>query len=350
MEKYKISNLSIHQDKTPQTIALIERCFQYKKPNHFEIDFAPLMNRQNLNNCHILFSEATGKVLSHIGVNVRSLIFQDKKVPIAQLGGICVAPEYQGKGYLKTLMNHVLKSYTKNVGMFFLWGDLVELYRKFEFYLAIGLAESRGNTKALKAALEEYEFEKTLYKNLSVEDQKQIHNIYKNILSKKYALLHRNPGHWETIARMTSTDLYLLRDQNGIIVCYFFTNKGQDLTNVIHEVGYFPSYEDVIIQCLSKGTLWLPEKEKHLLPDHSLKYMAMVRLGDHKIFSHFIQEWSHGELSIRGIDGKNISFRHKGESYTDTIETFFLLLFGPSPLPEFREYGRPLFISGLDSI
>jgi predicted acetyltransferase len=141
------------------TLKLIERSFQYKKPNSFETDFYPLINKENHQNCFIMVDE-NENVLAHIGVKKKFLTLKGEKFPIAMLGGIAVDEKFRGEGHFQTLMNDVLAEKRSDVTFFLLWSDMEKLYNKFGFHLCGKQVEYSQKTGPQT-------FTKTKFKDLS---------------------------------------------------------------------------------------------------------------------------------------------------------------------------------------
>ena len=140
------------------------------------------------------------------------------------------------------------------------------------------------------------------------------------------------------------------RDESDVIVSYFVANKGHDLTNIIHELGFSPDYKNWTLDLLRDYKLWLPEQEKLFHQTDKTIYMAMIKIGETSEFNRFLAKWSRGELKIKKIANGRIIFRYRSEDYEEPLELFLTFIFGPAPLKEFEKYGPPLYLSGLDSI
>ena len=85
----KIFRLSEKPSCFAATLKLIERSFGYKDPHSFEIDFAPLIDKSNFENCFILLDESE-KVIAHIGAKDRTITLGNEKFIFTMLGGIAV--------------------------------------------------------------------------------------------------------------------------------------------------------------------------------------------------------------------------------------------------------------------
>src|SRR4051812_32651799 len=111
----KITTLKDAPHLYSATISLIERSFEYKKPNKFEIDFAPLVDKSNFANCFIMVDE-NESVVAHIGVCERNILGFN----MAMLGGIAVDEARRGEGFFQELIQDVLAEKRSEVAFFLL--------------------------------------------------------------------------------------------------------------------------------------------------------------------------------------------------------------------------------------
>ncbi|MBF0297729.1 MAG: hypothetical protein HQK51_03365 [Oligoflexia bacterium] len=280
------------------------------------------------------------------------------------LRGIVVSKEFRNIGLSKILLNHIFDKYTKNIAMFLLWSDLIDLYNKFDFHLSIGQIEySCSQSDSKKNHNNHYLITKTLYKSISHSEKKQIHELYRNIIEQQYTTFHREKTDWELIEKITSADLFIItniqnqkQSTDSQIVAYYFANKGQDLKNVVHEFAILNEHQSSILPIIFEqnphAKIWLPESGSTNFFDAKFekKYMGLIKIGDKKIFLNFIHQWSNEEIKIKSINNNNITFTYNKQIYFETIEKFLTFIFGPNPLSEWKHYGKPIFISGLDSI
>jgi len=248
------------------TVQLIEKNFQYTPPFKFACDFFPLLTRTNHINNHILLE---GDILiGHIGVCLR--IWGDKKV--AFIGGIAIAEKYQRQGHFKTLMNHVLTHYEDKCDTFLLWSDLHSMYEKYGFTAHEGLIQT-GELAFEKPHL----YEESSWEKLEDHEWIQIQNLYE-IMSKDFLTLKRNSQDWKNIKQISSTRLFLKRNADGKILGYFCLGKGQDLTDIIHEIGF--ASEEIKLKLYNKlgmFKLWLPQSEKKYFNEAQDLILALVR-------------------------------------------------------------------------
>lgn len=346
-KKYRITTLEDEPERRTETIQLIEKAFGYSDLHQFAVDFFPLVGPNNAQNCHIVIDSESNKVVAHTAVLLRLLGNTHFKSSTAILGGISVDPTYQRQGIMSHLIRYIIKEYEEDIALFFLWSDLHSLYGKHHFFPTGGQIQL-GNSP-LDSSIDEH-FEKKKFSQLEVSDWKDIQEIYQNETLKWHTSFIRGERDWQAIQAIESADLYIFRSPSGRIGGYFVANKGFDLSNIVHEIGYLPEYKAAILQKIEKYRVWLPEQEKLFFPHSTLQYMALMRIGSPEIFSHFIRNWSQGEIAIARIAGGIVNFRFQKEEYQENIQHFLSIVFGPSPVKEFEKFGPPLYLSGLDSV
>lgn len=330
-----------------KTLELIENAFNYPHDHNFSNDFYPLMESENHQHNHILINEE-GTILGHIGVKLRKISFQNANLDCALLGGIAINPTFQGKGLFKKLMSEVLSIYKNEVGLFILWSNKFELYEKFQFHKA-GAQIQTGNQDQLSPYLKSL-FKKTKFENLSENETQQIINIYEDVTSKNYLTFERTKKDWDSLKKIESIDLYILETNDGKILSYFCQNKGHDLTNIIHELGYLAFYKKEIFKLLKDQKLWLPEPELKNTTYQHMSYLGLFRIGNQDKLNTFLKCISDKKLEINSLNEKKVTVLFKNELFSLLPQVFLTSLLGPNPLPEFQPFCKSLYLSGADSI
>jgi predicted N-acetyltransferase YhbS len=334
----KIFPLSEKNSCYEATIRLIEKSFQYKKPNSFEIDFAPLIDKSNHQNCFILIDE-NENVLAHIGVKERFLTLGNKKYSITLLGGIAVDEARRGEGIFQTLFQDVLAEKRSDTTLFLLWSDLEKLYNKFGFHLC-GTQFEISKTKVKSS------FTKTTFSSLSNDEKKEIKTLFTNSFAKTYLTPERTQADWDLIQKVTSADLFIRKNGNAISD-YYFMNKGQDLPEVIYEYGSQGELTTLLEEISAYGKVWIG---KDLLASENLQYQCFMSPGDTRLFTQFIFELTNQQFAIRNINlmKQEVFFDFNEETLSLELPDFLRGVFGPGA---FEEIEVPsLYISGLDSI
>lgn len=327
----KITNLKESPLLKEQTIDLIEKSFGYESENSFEIDFYPLINEKNHSHCHLLVDGET--VVAHIGALSRKISLEKKDYTFTMFGGIAVNEDYRGKGHFSELFNSVLARYKESC-FHLLWSDKLDLYEKFNFHPCIELNqyEQKNNNESYPQL---YEVEQTYLIDLAQEDLEQIKKLY----TKSHELrVERNDSDWDDLKSITSSQLYLVYSNDGL-VNYFFKDKGQDLTQIIHEYGYIDKEQLELMQ--NFGIVWSPQ----VFPDNGPLYASLLRIQNEELFKSLVQNYS--PIKVSKIK-ENIEFEFENNNYRLTQAEFLQGLFGPS---RFEEISTPyFFVSGLDSI
>ncbi len=346
MSNYITSNLSKSPDFYEETIDLIQKSFRYDSENSFSKDFWPLMNPHNHKRCHIVIDKDKNKVICHIGFCFRDIRVAGQKFPIALIGAIATDENYQGQGIFKRLFNELIEQYIKDVSFFLLWSEKDEMYSKFNFF-EFGSVIQTGVEDLNITEIEQIGFSKTKLANLSPQDLTQIKVLYSHNYNK-YISLNRRSKDWDQLCYITSSDLYIKRNDKNIITHYFFANKGFDLSNVIHEISFYNDEE--LIEKLSKFKLWLPEKHQSYIKHALCLYTGLIKLGNPEKFTRFITQVYSNELYINNITDNVVQFEFQQETYTLPINDFINMTLGPKPAKEFIRYAPWFSISGLDSI
>ncbi|MEX0798907.1 MAG: GNAT family N-acetyltransferase [Bacteriovoracaceae bacterium] len=327
----KLSNLKARPDKYKDTLALIERNFEYQSPNRFDIDFFPLMKEENRENCWIFLKN--DQVVAHTGVLEKKFKINNQLFPVAFIGGVAVEENSRGNGLSARLLENIFSAY-RRVSFFALWSDKVEMYKKSGFYPCIELFELAAKENAASS------FQKTKLSELSPENIESLKKLYD---SESEIRVFRTQKDWKVLKNVSSCDLYVKR--NGEILSnYIFVNKGQDLKGVIHEYGHLKDKSEA----LAHGKLWTSQFQK----EATALFGALVKPGVAENFKNFIQAFTHNRIRIHSIKGKieeKIFFAFEGKDFALDTETFLQGVFGPGRFEELSDLPN-LFIGGIDSV
>ena len=256
---YKASNLELNPELIDQTLSLIEDCFEYSKENSFKVDFYPLFNPNNFKNCHILVDE-NNQVVAHIGQKKRTL---GSSFDSSLWGGIAVHKEFQGKGIFKNFFKSLLeKENEKTIQI--LWSGDPDLYTKLGFELKhqqFEYHQEDGNS----------EFQLIDKSTIDSLDLEMIKSLYHQ-KSENFLMFRRTDQDWSDWKQVTSADLYIQKKGEEII-SYFLINKGQDLTNVIHE-HFIP--KELFSKVRSHGNIWTAAYEFPYEPSQ-ISYLGLFK-------------------------------------------------------------------------
>ena len=314
-----------------QTLDLIEKSFNYSRDHSFEIDFYSLMQLSNRENAHIIVEN--DQVIAHIATLDQHFSINGKTFPIRMYGGISVSESYRGRGLFKTLFNHLFKN--EDVSMHFLWSDKIELYQKYFFHPCIEMYEYEKNKVMNK---HKYQIIKKRISDLSDTELQMITNFYNKIHEYRIA---RDDQYWKMIKNFESIDIHLIYFDNKLIN-YFLKNKGEDLTDIIHEYGLID--EHFLNIFLNYGKVWTPFLNNK---NHPLSlFSSLCRIGDEKMFTSLISEITPFKNVL--INDQNISFKFEDKLYSESTPDFLNGVFGPGRYKEITSL--PFYICGLDSI
>lgn len=349
VNNFVLTTLSSNPEYFEEVIRLIEEEFHYSENQSFEMDFSPLVDPLNFENCFLYIDNETNKVAAHLAVCIRTLVKGNIETKIAMIGGIVTSKKHRNKNLFKNLMDHAILTYESQVSLFILWSDIEGLYERFSFYRSGGIIET--GKRNLSASERPGGYEKTKFKNLSVKDYEKIINLYHSFNEQYFFTIKRTEKDWSIIREMTSIDLYIKRNRDDDIVKYFCINKGRDLTNIIHEISSLNLIEySLLLKDLEGYKVWLPETELDKTNSREIFYTAFMRLGNKTLLNDFLGKVSDNRLSIAEINPETLSFNFKAKTINSTSKEFLHFLFGPNPLEEFASFKLSLYIAGADSI
>lgn len=321
----KLTNLSARTDKYQDTIKLIESEFGYSENNSFETDFYPLIKEENRDNLFILLND-DDEVVAHTGILNKAFKLGAKTFKCNFIGGVVVRSDYQGKGLSRQLMEHV-KDICNKGAFSLLWSDKTDYYRKFDFYPCI----------------QQNQYEQTAchnsYSQVQLNDHliDSIKDLYNNPLEYRPI---RNDQDWKDIQKITSLNVYI-KGSKSTPENYFFINKGQDLSGIIHEYGNFDE------EMLNYGNIWSPIETDNLSPTY--QYATLLRIDNINRFKEFVLSYSQNLIKLNEIDQYQASFQFGADVYDQKIEDFLTGLLGPSRYDELNDL-KNIFIPGVDSI
>lgn len=347
-DNFALTSLSDNPEYFEEVIHLIEEEFHYNKDHHYEVDFAPLMNPLNFENCYLFIDDKTNTVAAHLAVCERLIVKDQSTLKVAFIGGIVTHKNYRHQQLFRKLMEHALEKHS-SCGLFILWSDLENIYEKFAFHRTGGLVET--GKRSFSASERPSGYEKNKFSTLSEKDFQRIVSIYSSSIEKKFFTVKRENKDWSIIRELESIDLYVKRNLSGEIIRYFCVNKGHDLNNVIHEIGAVDSNElDRLINDLESYKLWLPEIQSNRFKNSDIYYTAFFRLGQAEVLNDFFSKVTSKSLIILSIDQENVSFKFKEASYKASQKDFLQFVFGPKPLEELAPFELSLYVAGADSV
>ena len=346
---FALTTLSQNPEYFEEVISLIEEGFHYQEGQHFEKDFAPLVNPLNFENCYLYIDQESNTVAAHLALSLRTMIKGDAEINVALIGGIVTNKKYRGRNLFKSLMDNVLLQHKEKVGLFILWSDLENIYEKFSFFRTGGLIET--GKRNFSDSERPSGFGKTKFSVLNDRDFSSIVELYRSFNQKYFFTIKRDDKDWSVIREMDTIDLFIKRNSDGTIAKYFCVNKGRDLTNIIHEVSCQKSSDYLpFLNTLSSFKLWLPESEAKNVSSSDLFYTAFIRIGSIDRLNSFLKVVTKNELKIVSVNVEFLKFDYQGKSFEVSAKDFLQYLFGPKPLQEFESFKLSMYITGADSV
>lgn len=232
-------------------ISLVESSFGYKKPYHFNIDFFPLVNLKNFQNCYfILYQE---KIIATCAYQKRAFSLEES-YSVAFMGAISVHEKFRGKDFGRRLVQHVLGK-IQNCAWIGLWSEKESFFEKFSF--SPFSRQYFLPKQTLQKAVGDYSFQSKKIVELSGNEKQYWQESYEK-LAAQYMTLERKSSHWSDIFEIHSADIYFLKYQNQR-VGYAIVNKGMDLLNIVHEFYAPKEHELELLRLLNQQyEIWLP--------------------------------------------------------------------------------------------
>ncbi len=335
----EIQSLYNRQDKLNEYINVIETEFNYTNPYSYKVDFAPLFNQSNLQNC--LFLEEENKIIATAAFVIKDMIYKNALIKVCMIGAMATRNEFQGKGHFKKLFTHIIDINQDKVGLFFLWSDQHSLYEKYEFYPSGKTVELGSNEFN-----EPENYKKAEFRNLSSKELNEIKILYSKNIEQKYFTIQRN-SNWEDVIKVTSAHLYIKKNKQNEIIAYFLCHKGFDLSNIIHEFAGNNLSEE--LSYLKKFKLWLPENFKNYNSTLHLNLTALVRIGNIKIIETFIKQYSKRSISLNS-QNEEIVYELDEIKESCSKKDFLNNWLELSENSKLKEIQISPYISGIDSI
>ena len=333
--KLTIETLEQKKELYNDALQLIESSLSYNKDNSFKEDFSPLVCEENFKNCYLLLNEET--LIATLFVLPRTIQIKEVEVKVGFLGGICVHESERGKGHLNYLMEEVLKKVENRFAFLALWSSMNELYQKFGFVEAGALCEIPFSK------CEGVETEQKNFADLTFPEKSYIISLYQHMM-EELPHIKRNEHDWKLFFDSKSMDLHLQRNEHGQVINYWVVGKGQDLKGICHETS---SLGSLIVPKDTEANLWLPPLP-HYGENLELKFLGMIKIGNHEKFTTFVNQWSGGLINLKFSCNWNLGL--KEETFELNESDLIQGLFTPGLIQDFGFLNQYFYISGFDSI
>lgn len=368
----KLENLELKSpslNELPKIIDFLDKGFQSNVSWSISQEYPTVFCKQNLHNIQIISQEE--KIISHAVLKVIIIKTAFAIYKIGAIGSIFTDNKYRNLGLSKKLINQCINLAQKqNCELVILWSDLIDFYKKFDFYPA-GFEIAFLLDKTLDVALPE----EGKFVSSNKIDPAAILNLY----NKHTVNSVRNFSEVKSFLQIPNSEIYTYWNVNNQLSGYAVCGKGRDFHNYIHEWGGDLPYLLYLLSYIQKTK---NEKITVICPYHSYNFINAMKkyqfesyvgvLGLLKIINYDLMIPKIVKAaSILGVDnliikkeGKNIFIGCKSDHLLiKSEEDFLYLLFGPKPLEmlfsevaeDFRivlkkVFPLPLWIWGWDSI
>lgn len=337
---YEISNLATFPELAEQTNSLIERAFSYHSGHRFVADFAPLAGPHNYQNRSILFNPRSKEVVGHIGCQPRLFCWNGEVIPVVLIGGIAVAEVMRGQGLFKEMFLRVLAQHHSQCAFFLLWSDKHELYAKYDFYLA-------GRQWCYRQPGEKALGEPAKLADLDPVMIGQMQKLYQQTINQKSFSPLRDKDDWASLGKITSTDLFLIKQEDQL-KGYYFRNKGMDLDGIVHDWAHEEGVRGLLRDAGAPGVIWAAENVA--VGDETLQDLQQVGLWRANTHPMALKKLAGllGGADVDWID-PNFVVRSKRGTFRLTPNDLLEEIFGHGK-HGLRSQVLPVWVGGLDSI
>lgn len=329
-EKMTATNLNEGHQYWDECLKMIETAFSYNDEYKFSDDFELLFNKKNSENLFILLDE-NKKLIAHIGLLKKNLLYKDEKFPALFWGGICTKKQFQGKGVGSNFFKVLLDKFESSAAISILWSDNAKYFSKFGFFEAGTINIYEGNKKSPLNVFS--------MSSLNDDDRTFILRNYQQ-MTQTQLCFERNEEDWTRI--FNSKSIGLINEKNVL----GFVGKGMDLQNIVYE--HYSREKNSTLKN-SQYSFW------DLTPSQSDENSQTIYNGFFKIhkcsfFKEMIEKCTNQEVKILGLHPKLIEFSFDNDIYKLTHKDFLNGIWGPNQIQELYEAMPPLYISGADSI
>jgi predicted N-acetyltransferase YhbS len=337
---HEFVQLSVIPEMAEQADQLVEKAFGYVLPCRFRTDFAPLAGAHNLSHRYVLLDRTSQTVVAHVGVNLRSFIWEAETVPVAFLGGIAVDESVRGLGLFHRMFVNVIARYESQCAFFLLWSDKHDMYEKYGFHLA-------GRQWCYRVPGNDARGSLVRYSELSATTREWMASLYRDTINQRTFSPLRDVDDWRHIGEITSAELRLTGDP-ARPTGYYFLGKGMDLGGVVHDWAHEDGLEGLLRDSGAPGVVWAAQNAD--VGDHvrqDLQQLGLWRPNTHAMalqkFSLLLEgahvTWTYPHFHVRNGRG---SWKLLPQELLDEMYSY-----GAHGL---RPQGVPVWVGGLDSV
>ncbi|MGB0453623.1 MAG: GNAT family N-acetyltransferase [Bacteriovoracaceae bacterium] len=340
----KVLRLSDRAEFGDQVIQAMEREFGYDPENKAITDFFPLLNSHNFSNNFILIEEETETLIGHIGTKPRVWSIGGVEFPIVLMGGIFIDNKFQGHGLFRNFFQEVLSLIDPNTLFSILWSDKMDLYKKFGFIELGGQIQAQEHYKELE------DYKKVSQRDLTDEQLKEIKSLFEQMHSK-WLMPHRTSEDWKEWQNVESASLYI-KEENKRIVSYYLKDKGQDLKDMIHEIGIDQSLFETELLKFKDNRSWIPMQLFQLDETFfQLQVSCLAKAINQNVVQKFIEVFCSSKIKVLELlEDSIIKVEIQNEVFDFHIEDLLQIILGPTVVDDFQGNFRGLYFPGIDSI
>lgn len=273
IHKYKITKKNIHMKKASvkdqqQIVELWKTCFQDENESSTQYYFHYLYHQD-----HTYVLKQKERVLSVIQIVPMNLSIQNKVEQCYFILGVCTHPYFQGQGYMKELLQYVLKEY--NSYKIYLQAYQPQIYRPFGFHTS-HLHQKIVLDKSILS----------LDNTLSlIEDKNFLHIYYEKFVKAFDEYRIRDDSYWNLLIKRCESfedKIKIFKDYGYII--YHEDEKSIYVSEIIymnqealyHILNYFYAYDQtIIIECDMKADI--PGQKEEMITMMSNTYPEDIR-------------------------------------------------------------------------
>ena len=247
----QLFNLIERKEKYQEFIKLIEKSFKYLAPHSYAMDFYPLVNSSNHQNCFMLLENE--ELIATCAFLPRTIVASSAH-QVFFMGAIAVQEKFRHQGLGKKIVSESIAK-IKEGAWVGLWSD------KKSFFSNLGFSDYEEQyflpIQYLAPMQNSIRIEKFKVSQLSNQQKMEWKNFYQNLSNKSITLL-RQESDWNNIFNIHSATYVEIQYQQKKIG-YAIVGKGMDLQDVVHEFYVEESFQEACLAKLNQEfSIWLP--------------------------------------------------------------------------------------------
>lgn len=214
----------------------------------------PLILDPEANDHSFCLTDDTQRLLAHANFWTRELKYGEQTFQVALIANVATLPEYQGRGFMKMMFQHLFKiASDHHLDALLLWSDQSSFYQKLGFW-PYG---EEWRFCFLTTAMQNY---KAPYKIQLIEPKLCSDKDLVEMMTLRYPnRFHLERSFQEFKKLLSIPDMILLhtKDEHEQLTNFAFVGKGCDMMAVIHEWGcHDPHFILSAVKWLCDKTGW----------------------------------------------------------------------------------------------